>query len=293
MLGLKPVWLTLWLFRRSHENVILNDKYNEYRGALTIERLLDIKHGYNFRDLGGYQTTDGHTTKWQRTVRSAALNQLNRADLATLSAYGVHTILDFRTNQELLRAPDRVPGGAKDYHNPILAIDDTRSSATREELREDLSEPGYGHRQMIQTYHEMIADDFSQQAYRNFFDYLIANQKGTLLFHCTAGKDRTGLGAIMFLAALGVPQTTVLQDYLLTNEVSKAVLDANMDRLDGEGASAAVKDNIRALWTVHEDYFTAAMDEVKTQAGDLPHYLSDNLQLSDEKIAELRRLYLA
>ncbi|MGV0168016.1 tyrosine-protein phosphatase [Furfurilactobacillus sp. WILCCON 0119] len=257
-----------------------------------MERVLDIKHGHNFRDLGGYQTIDGHTTVWQRVVRSASLNQLDRADRALLTNYGVHTILDFRTNKELLRAPDQVPAGAKDYHTPILAVDDTRSSATRKELRDDLSEPGYGYRQMIQTYHEMIADDYSQNAYRMFFDYLLANQQGVVLFHCTAGKDRTGLGAIMLLSALGVPEETILQDYMLTNQTSKPIFDAKMTELDGDGASQAVKDNVTALWVVNEDYFAAAMDEVKTQAGDMQTYLSDKIGLTPAKIATLKELYL-
>nr|WP_237756160.1 tyrosine-protein phosphatase [Furfurilactobacillus siliginis] len=252
-----------------------------------------MQNGHNFRDLGGYQTNDGHVTQWQRAVRSAMLKSLSREDLALLSQYGVHTIIDFRTNKELLQAPDRVPAGAKDYHNSILAIDDTRSSATREELREDLSEPGYGYRQMIQTYHEMIADDFSQQAYRNFFDYLIANQNGAVLFHCTAGKDRTGLGAIMLLSALDVPQETILADYMLTLQTSAPVLAENIKRLEAEGASQAVRDNVSALWTVSEDYFNAAMEEVQAQAGDMQHYLHDKIGLDDAKIAELRRLYLA
>ncbi|MCF6160395.1 tyrosine-protein phosphatase [Furfurilactobacillus rossiae] len=254
--------------------------------------MLPIKNGHNFRDLGGYQTNDGRTTAWRRVVRSAKLNTLDRADLQVLSDYGVHTILDFRTNKELLSAPDRVPGGAKDYHTPILAVDDTRSSASREELRDDLSEPGYGHRQMVQTYHEMVADDFSQNAYRMFFDYLLANQSGAVLFHCTAGKDRTGLGAIMLLSALDVPQQTILEDYLLTRLASKAMLAENQQRLEDEGASQAVKDNVTALWTVSEDYFGAAMEEVRVQSGDMKHYLTDKIGLTPDKIEMLKQLYL-
>ncbi|HAT53977.1 MAG TPA: protein-tyrosine-phosphatase [Lactobacillus sp.] len=251
-----------------------------------------MKNGQNFRDLGGYQTKDGRTTAWQRVIRSAKLNKLDASDLKLLSDYGVHTILDFRTNKELLSAPDRVPGGAKDYHTPILAVDDTRSSASRDELREDLSEPGYGYRQMVQTYHEMIADDFSQNAYKQFFDYLLANQSGAVLFHCTAGKDRTGLGAIMLLSALDVPQKTILEDYMLTKKASKAMLAENQQRLEDEHASQAVKDNVTALWTVNEDYFKGAMDEVKKQSGDMKHYLNDKIGLTPDKIEMLKQLYL-
>lgn len=225
-------------------------------------------------------------------VRSAMLKNLDHQDLATLSDYGVHTVLDFRTNKELLESPDRVPAGAKDYHNPILAVDDTKSSATREELREDLSEPGYGYDQMLKTYHEMIADDFSQQAYKIFFDYLLANQDGAVLFHCTAGKDRTGLGAIMFLSALGVPEDTIIEDYMLTKQASAEVLAANMQKMKDEGAPEAVRDNVNALWTVHEAYFKAAMDEVQTQSGDMQHYLRDKIGLDNEKVMTLKRLYL-
>ena len=87
-------------------------------------------------------------------------------------------------------------------------------------------------------------------------------------------------------------QETILEDYLLTRLASKAMLAENQQRLEDEGASQAVKDNVTALWTVSEDYFDAAMEEVKIQSGDMKHYLTDKIGLTSDKIEMLKQLYL-
>ncbi len=86
---------------------------------------------------------------------------------------------------------------------------------------------------MIQVYVDLINQDHSKQAYRQFFDLLLANDKEdqSLLFHCTAGKDRTGMGAVFLLSALSVPEETIRTDYLLTNQASAAFVTQSLAKL--------------------------------------------------------------
>ena len=115
---------------------------------MTQQRLLPIKHGYNFRDLGGYQTSDGHTVKWHRLIRSGALNNLDEQDQEALVAIPVTVDIDLRSKPEITAAPDRVPRTAKYYHLPVFSIDVTNASRSDEEVAREMQEVGNGYRHM-------------------------------------------------------------------------------------------------------------------------------------------------
>ncbi|AVK60997.1 protein-tyrosine-phosphatase [Lactobacillus sp. CBA3605] len=259
------------------------------------QRVLPIQQGFNFRELGGYQTKDGHTVKWQKLLRSGGLDSLTQTDLAYLDQYGVRYDIDFRSPKEVLDSPDRVPGQAKYQYAPVFNVDETKNSDGTDKMTANLeTHPDSGYRHMLKVYRMIANEAHAKYEYRRFFDSLLANDQpdDVLLFHCTAGKDRTGMGAVYLLSALGVDQATIRQDYLLTNTASADRITSAVQAATNQGASAATIASIKALWSVNEDYLDTALAEIKRQSGNVEHYLRTELNLTKQEMSDLRKIYL-
>lgn len=166
---------------------------------------------FNFRDLGGYAADGGRTVKWGMVFRSDDLYQLTDTDRQAVTRLNIRTVVDFRDRLEVERTPDLLPDSVQEQVNiPIEAgklmvglsyKDLTRQKATG----------------ILVSVYRALAHDF-QDSYRQFFKLLADSRNVPLLFHCTAGKDRTGFAAALFLSALGVARETILADYMLSNE---------------------------------------------------------------------------
>ncbi|MFC6182324.1 tyrosine-protein phosphatase [Lactiplantibacillus daowaiensis] len=259
------------------------------------ERVLTMQQGINFRELGGYPTQDGHTLKWQKVIRTGNLSQLTEADLQFLDQYGVRYDIDFRSPKEVLDDPDRVPGNAKYQFAPVFNVDETRNSDGTDKMTANLEKhPDSGYRHMLKVYRMIATEQHAKNEYRRFFDNLLANDQPNevLLFHCTAGKDRTGMGAVYLLSALGVDPQTIRQDYLLSNETSIKRINGMVAKAQAQGVSPEMLTSIKALWSVNGDYLDAALAEIKRQSGNMQHYLRTELKLTKNELADLRQLYL-
>ncbi|MFR0771615.1 protein-tyrosine-phosphatase [Limosilactobacillus pontis] len=259
-------------------------------------RLLNIKDGHNFRDLGGYQTTDGRTVKWRQLLRTGSLANLGNTDLTTLARIPVTQDIDLRGQAEVQQVPDQVPQTATYYHLPVFAEDETDASHSNEEIAKQMQEPGNGYRHMLTVYSRMVTIPSARKAFRQMFNHLLSNPNGATIFHCTAGKDRTGMATFLILSALGVPRETILKDYLLTNEVTadfrKSWLTQMKAQMPATPATDILINNRRALASVNIDYLKTAIGAINDQYGNVQHYLSDYLELSNEELHELRDHYL-
>ncbi|MFD0898231.1 tyrosine-protein phosphatase [Loigolactobacillus binensis] len=258
-------------------------------------RILNLEHGYNFRELGGYRTQDGRQLKWQKVIRAAQLNKLSDRDLTQLSEYGLQTIIDFRSPEEQTVAPDRIPTTSDYEFLPVFAVDETKNSIAPQALLNELRRDPDGHKQMLQVYQNLVRDNHAQQTYRQFFAYLLANSTAqhSLLFHCTAGKDRTGIGAALLLGALGVPFTQIQADYLLTQQASATEIAANMKQVAAyPGITPEQVVGVRDLMAAYPEYLATAWATINELAGSLAGYLHDYLQLSTHDLADLKQIYL-
>lgn len=261
----------------------------------TNQRVLTMDHGYNFRDLGGYQTNDGQTVKWQRVIRTGTLAYLSQHDQQALVDYGIKFDVDFRSDVEVAQAPDQIPNDILYRHLPVFPDDKTDASKSQAELSAELKTRkmnGFDH--MVRVYQNMVTQPQAQAAYRAFFAVLLTNtnEKDGLLFHCTAGKDRTGMGATFFLSALGVPKKIIKQDYLLTNDILASLVQNRLIKAKNEGITGTTLDTIKAQMTVSSGYFDAAMKVINDNYGTMPQFLKDALQLSSEDVNDLKKLYL-
>ena len=231
----------------------------------------------NFRDVGGYRNANGQSVRRGRVFRSDHLAGLTTEDLARVEALGIAHSLDFRGVAEYTATPYAIPG----VQRVALTIEPTviaRMQAlvaqgivpTTEETVELMRE----------TYRDFVnrnADTFGR-----FLKHLL-EQPSPQVFHCTAGKDRTGFAAALLLSALGVDRATIEHDYLLTNQLYKR--DA---RLEGQGHPHVMK----VLWQVQPEFLHAAFETIDTQHGGMRDYLHGAIGLSPQEVAELQRMLL-
>ncbi|MET0369868.1 MAG: tyrosine-protein phosphatase, partial [Sphingobium sp.] len=174
----------------------------------SIDRLLPLTGGFNLRDFGGYATADGRMVRRGMLFRSGTMSLLTEADCAHLRGLGIRSICDFRRPSERRHEPTRWHGADVDYY----ARDYSGSSGVLAEMIKDGTATAHDMRTaMIHLYRTIHVDH--AEAYHAMFARL-AEGKAPMLINCSAGKDRTGTGAALILALLGVPRDTIVEDYL-------------------------------------------------------------------------------
>ncbi|MCW8125722.1 tyrosine-protein phosphatase [Microbulbifer halophilus] len=258
-------------------------------------RVLPLEGGRNFRDLGGYRTEDGREVKWGKLYRSGVLTNLTDNDYDYLEKRGIETVVDFRSSEERKKEPTHWRAGEIERLTWDYAMGDWEA-----EFAKVLARPDFQAGDMVKLMADMYPDLVRQQipAYRAMFDSLLESDE-PLLFHCTAGKDRTGVGAALLLTALGVDRETVMEDYLLSSEVLK---DTDIMKLPEDASekekrmyaffsrlSQPVKD---ALVGVQASYLESAFAEMERQAGSVEGFIEQELDVDKRELAQLRATYL-
>ena len=179
-------------------------------GSLEPRRHLDLEGAYNIRDIGGYATSDGRSTRWQILLRADSLHRLAPASVTALIEYGLRTVIDLRTTDELQQAPD-VLSNSSDFnyiHRNILG--DPRASETS-----GSRPPLVDAKMLFELYTTML--DQRRAVIIETLETLAAPGALPALFHCFAGKDRTGLITALVLGLAGVPAETIAEDYALSS----------------------------------------------------------------------------
>jgi protein-tyrosine phosphatase len=254
------------------------------------DRRLPFSGAKNFRDLGGYKTADGKLIRWGALYRSDGLHNLTDDDLGYLSTLSLDRIIDFRAEQESQREPDRLPAGTGIYPVAIPILDSSTKIwiHSREETIENLKnvDPAQS---MIKTYVELAARFIPEM--RQFMSELLNSNGRPLLFHCTAGKDRTGFAAAITLRILGVPHVTVMEDYLLTNQYFFSSYKWSlvlMRLLKGK----RFVEKVKGFMAAHPSYLLAAFETIDREHGSFENYVRDGLGLGDREVEHLKALYL-
>jgi protein-tyrosine phosphatase len=248
------------------------------RGMLGL-RQLPISGQPNFRDMGGYKTKEGKYVKYGKVFRSGKCNNLTNADIDYLASIPLKTVIDLRSNEEKEAEPDKVPAtvtsrvsipidggnlGGMDV-NAIIANGDVESAKI-----------------LLVLGNESFVNN-NQAEYKKYFEVLQNADNAPLMFHCTAGKDRAGLAAALFLSALGVDKETVISDYLLTNTFTNATLE-NMQAQYGKTALAEC---MYYVFSVQRNYIEKAFEVIDTKYGGMDSFLKNQLNVDVEKMKEL------
>lgn len=239
--------------------------------SLLAERHLPMTGGYNFRDLGGYKTQDGNYVKWGKVFRSDDLHKLTEADIAYLDAIPIRSIVDFRSAQEIENAPDCYPETAKDY---ALSISPGNLSDVAGVLEMSAQTADSSMRAVNRM---LVTDPAAVARYRDYFVLLQNESTIPLMFHCTAGKDRTGMAAALFLYALGVDRETILEDYLASNRYLGDKYAALLNQYPALGP----------LLTVRREYLESGLDEIESEYGSIDEYLTETLNVDLKKMRDM------
>jgi protein-tyrosine phosphatase len=246
---------------------------------------LGLDRAPNARDLGGYVNAEGLTVREGVVLRAEALNQLTEDDVTALAA--VRTIVDYRGHGEIEAAgEDRLPAEAAYAHLPVFAPDYdiyltlvplivSNDPVQQHEVLGD----GGAERIMISLYRWFVSDATAREAFAETLRLISDPEARPVLFHCTAGKDRTGWMAAVLLTALGVHHETVVADYLLTNERQAPLIDMF------KGPASTIDPALIApLLDVRPQYLQAAFDQVKQDFGTFPAFLRDGLGADEETL---------
>jgi len=201
----------------------------EHGGSLRLaDRLIELDGTVNFRDAGGYRTEDGHWVRMGAVYRTDSLDKLTDADLAKLKRLGISVDYDLRTTSERAAGPDRLPEGVRYVVANVVGDDSPLFSLpkTAEEAAQ----------LMIDGEKSMVSGESAKTAYSSVFGGLARDADG-VLYHCTAGKDRTGWASAALLTALGVPRETVMKDYLASNDYRAEANAAALAAMPAEQAA--------------------------------------------------------
>ncbi|MEH2627445.1 protein-tyrosine phosphatase [Bradyrhizobium sp. AZCC 1719] len=240
-------------------------------------RHLNLAGASNFRDLGGYPTSDGRTVRWRQIFRSNHLGHLTEGDVSVLRELGVRSAFDFRGAEERTAALCGMP----EITVHSLPVEPTVVAALRA-----IAAAGTP----LSTDHavEVMRDSYrsyvqkNTQHFRSLFAHLLED-RAPLVIHCTAGKDRTGFACALILHTLGVSEDTISEDYLLTNRFY---------RRDPNHSSDLPEEVKQVLGSVQASFLAAAFEAIDADYGDLETYLRDGLGLGKAERAHLEARYL-
>ena len=283
----------------------------------------------NARDLGGMPTQDGHIIRHGVLLRTGQLGKATAADAARLRGTGLSVVVDFRTQSERARSPEPMhllPEASMEFV-PVIRQSTagiTQDKSLRSLIAEAKSYDLGGEDKISTLYATIVTSELGRQGYRRFFEILLeqaTNPKtfvplfiqepagasgartqapqepqkrpGCVLWHCSAGKDRTGIAAAFLELVLGVSPALVLEDYLASNQYVQPGWSKAMMALGRNGMLPSAAYNLlHLLYTVEEQSIVAAFDAIEREWGSFYAYCEQELNLDAEKIAQLRAAYL-
>lgn len=271
-LGVDPEKRVVFLFKTDEGQALLGENH------------LPIQGGYNFRDLGGIKNKDGQFVRWGKLFRTDEMNKLTDADLKYLASTRLKTVVDFRTATEkegglggmLPAAPDKLPSTVT---NPCV-LEINAGNIFSDEIIGSISSgisPEETAQIMIDAYIEMVSNEDYVAKYKEFFKYVQDETSLPLSFHCSAGKDRTGVATMLILSALDVDKETIMKDYMLSKDYIAGKYDMYLKFYP----------QIAPLVTVDEKYLNAAYDEIDKKYGSMTKFLTETLGVDIQKMKEM------
>jgi protein-tyrosine phosphatase len=256
------------------------------------DRSLHLTTAANFRDAGGYRTEDGKWVRMGLVYRSNGIEHLTDEELAQIDRLHIKLVCDLRTAEEIRRGPDRVPEGVADISADVLADDAdlihsmiTGGRPSQDDATAQVPPTPSREGSEERIYRDFVRLPSAQKAYRALFERLADPAQLPTVFHCTAGKDRTGWAQAVLLTILGVPRATIVEDYLLTNQYLRSDGLNSVRQSMGASTPSKIVANSAAL--------DAAFDQVMQEYGSFDRYLHGGLHLSRATLAALHRNFLA
>ena len=254
-----------------------------------MSRMIAFAGIINARDLGGLTTIEGKAIRRGLLLRAANLSQATEADLSKLRQdYRLSSVIDLRTTVERKERPDRIPEGVEYRINPIF--DEATAGITREG---DAPSP-FSLPDMISLYRTMIVAEPCRAALHEVLTVIFTHdyEKGAVLWHCTAGKDRGGIVSSLVLAALGVSREEIMKDYAVNADEFIIQANALYRRALRSGRPEPVAAVARDVFLALPKYMESAFRAIDEEYGSSESYLTRGLQIPETVLKEFRNKML-
>lgn len=257
-----------------------------------MRRLKKIK---SFRDLGGIECANGKKVVFGRLLRSGHHGSLKAGQALWLKLfYNVYEIIDLRANEEVADNPDKMITGVKYIHIPLLTDEQNPvvNRRTRGHMLRKVIEEGGAITHLCEVYRTLVSSELSLHGLHEIFTRLLTDHEGAFLWHCTQGKDRTGICTAAILMSLGCDEKSIIEDYMRYNKLFRVknfliYLAIMIFKFSKKKAKTAVQ-----LITAQREYILAAFDEIRKRYGDELGFLKKGIGLSDGDIVKMQEIYL-
>ena len=259
----------------------------EVRGITMVKNAIELPGAKNARELGGFAVNGGRIKKGV-LLRAGTLGKAPEMVEKLEKSYKVRAIVDFRMDGERNASPDPEVHGARNIHLPVIEFEDyiqqlgdpqlAKRYMSQQMGRDEMVEIAYKHGLIgPEVYPSFLLGERGIKAYRSFFEILLKAdpEEGAVLWHCTDGKDRTGLASALLLVALGASRETIFEDYMLTNVYNAKIIEPIRSHLKGLGE---VPEKIDAM--------------VFSAGGAIEGYLTNALGLTEDDFVTLRKKYI-
>lgn len=243
----------------------------------------------NFRDIGGCKSSDGRVVKEGLFFRSANLVNLSKNDLQMLKDLNIKTIFDFRDESEILSSPSDIVENINYIRIP--AMPQLKSNIAQlgsiKEMMENMFDKNNAFELLKEAYYNLPVNN---PAYKKLVKLMQNDSNLPILMHCTAGKDRTGVGSAIILMILGVNRSSIVEDYLKSNQSAK---DSINEILSVQPELKNVpKDKLKYIFGVNETYINEVFKRIDTDFDSTEDYLLKEFNLTKDDIKNLQSKYL-
>jgi protein-tyrosine phosphatase len=245
-----------------------------------VDRRITLDGAHNLRDLGGYPTRDGGRTRWRLVYRADGLQNLSEGDVARFEALGISAVFDLRSDAERVARPNRVES------IPWCVMTPVEDAGVAVVDREGMLDAVAGERHLRTIYSNLLT--YSALMFGGLFRAMAEPGGVPMLFHCHAGKDRTGLVAALLLDALGVPRDVVLDDYELTASYRlREHQQDSYENLIATGMAPAAAAGVLGAprWAMAE-----TLEQLDDELGGVDRYLTERGGLDADTLTRLRDL---
>ena len=250
-----------------------------------------MKYPANFRDLGGIKALDGRTVKEGLLLRSGEPDELTPEQFAEFAdKYDIRFIVDFRTEEEAQASKIAEEAGIE--REIIDVLKNAEEYVTSYKNFRQITDPDRVRTFMNEVYSLIVTDDYSTEGYRRFLEIMLSLEEGAVLFHCFAGKDRTGIAAAILLTILGVSCDDIIKDYLMTNELRK---ESNQKILKQDLDAGVDPEHLKIMegfLLVDKEYLETAFNTAELKYGSFDEYITRALGLKNKGREILKKRYL-
>ena len=257
--------------------------------------VIKIKKVECLRDLGGLPTMDDKHIKYGLIYKSSHLSKVDEAAKEKIAKeLNICKDIDLRSPSELIDKPDQEIEGVEYVHIPVLGDDDNpavNKDSRDEVLESNMAEEGGSRGHITRIYRKMINNKAVMGRYKTFIDEVISSNGKPLVYHCTQGKDRTGIATMLLLLALGVEKEIIIKDYLHYNVVNRKMNNLYTFGVAVGCFSIKKAKGLRNLLVTRREYLEAAFEEIE-KLGGVSNYLVNYLGLTSQEIAKLKNTYL-